>query len=70
MFRFLRAGAGENHLLLKRKFLVRPELLVHLPDALVIDDSYLALSFRRKLRDVMLGVNVQPAHEDAVHGLE
>ena len=55
---------------LSGRLLVRPELLVHLPDALGVDDADLALGRRRQARDVLLGVDVDPADEDAVDRLE
>ena len=48
--RLLRAGAGEDHLLLQRQLLVGPELLVQLPDALGVDDADQSLRGRRQLR--------------------
>ena len=49
---------------------LRPVALIHLPDALGVDDSDLALGLRRQVRNVLLGVDVEPAYEDAVDRLE
>ena len=70
VFRLLRAGAGEDHFLLDRQVLVGPKLLVELPDVLGVDDADLPLSGRRQLRDVLLGVYIQPADENAVDRFE
>ena len=45
--RLLRAGAGEDDLLLQRQPFIGPELLVHLPDILGIDDADYALGLGR-----------------------
>ena len=47
VFRSLDSGASEDHLLLERQLLVHPELLVHLPDSLGVDDADLALGAGR-----------------------
>ena len=41
-----------------------------LPDPLGVDDADLPLGRRRELRHVLLGVDVEPADEDAVDRLE
>src|SRR6266852_1345285 len=70
VFRLLGAGAGENHLLLQRQFLIGPKRTVHLPNALGIDDADHSLGLGRKLGDMMFGVHIQAADEDAEDRLE
>ena len=55
---------------LQRQFLVGPELLIQLPDALGVDDANLPLRRWRQFRHVLRRVHVQPADEDTVDRLE
>ena len=67
---FLGAGAGEDDLLLQGEILVLPELLIELPEALGVDDPDQALGGGGKGWDVLFGVDIDPADEDAVDALE
>ena len=68
--RLLGAGTGKDDLLLERQALVGPELLVHSPYVLGIDNSHQALRRGGELWHMLLGVNIDSAHEDTVDRFE